>query len=182
MKIVSIDCGSKNMAVCVIETDVGGSITPESIVRLERIALHGGTISELVRSLKCELDARASHLSDVNVFVIEQQPASNIRMKVISHCIEMYAHQAHPSAVVSFSSTKAALDRVTLGLGGTVEKKLSYPARKKKSVQLATQLLTASPMAAVFGAQRKKDDCADALIHGVSWVLLMGGMLTGRHD
>jgi hypothetical protein len=165
------------MAICVIDTDGDGNVTPGSVSHIERIALQGSTISQLVKSLKGELDARSHHWGTATVFVIEQQPSSNIRMKVISHCIEMYIHATQPSAVVSFSSAKAALDRVTLSMGGIAVKKMPYQARKRKSVELATRLLMHSPMADAFTAQKKKDDCADALMHGVSWVLRSGGSL-----
>jgi hypothetical protein len=178
MKVVSVDCGSKNMAFCIIEADKGAPIAPSCVSHLERICLCGKTISDLVSALKCELHARQSLWENTDVFVVEQQPSSNIKMKVISHCLQMYWHATYPNAVVVFSSAKAALDRINSAEGRTkVKTKQTYATRKARSVAFATKFLSQSHMAEVLAAQDKKDDCADALMHGVAWVLRKGGRL-----
>jgi hypothetical protein len=177
VKIVSVDCGSKNMALCVINADNAGNLTRDSVMHLERVCLHGSSISDLVRTLKGKLEERSALWERTNFFVIEQQPASNIRMKVISHCLEMYWHTCNPAATITFSSARTALARVGTGMGVMLPAKLSYAARKKKSVELATTILRASPMSMVLAAEKKKDDCADALIHGVAWALRIGGSI-----
>jgi hypothetical protein len=177
MKIVSVDCGSKNMAICVINADNAGNVTRNSVGHLERVSLHGGTISDLVKALKKSLDDRSILWDHTNFFVIEQQPASNIRMKVISHCIEMYWRTSNPNATITFSSARSALARVSSGMGVVLPLKMTYIARKKKSVEFATSILHLSPMSEVLAMEMKKDDCADALIHGAAWALKMGGSI-----
>jgi hypothetical protein len=113
-----------------------------------------------------------------DAFIIEQQPASNIRMKVISHCMQMYWNKLNPQAMVSFSSAQSALDRVCCVESRPAKKaRMTYHVRKARSVQFATHFLGHSAMANVFKGQHKKDDCADALMHGVAWVLRNGGKI-----
>jgi hypothetical protein len=166
------------MAVCVIEATGAGAITSSCVSHLGRICLRGKTISDLVVALKCALQKLEHLWAETDVFVIEQQPSSNIRMKVISHCLEMYWHTTHPSAAVVFSSAKGALERINSAEGrAKVTKKQTYGARKARSVAFATTFLSQSPMAGILAAQEKKDDCADALMHGVAWMLRNGGRL-----
>jgi hypothetical protein len=178
MKVVSVDCGSKNMAVCVIEANGAGPITASWVTHLDRICLRGKTISDLVVALKCALQNLEHLWAETDVFVIEQQPSSNIRMKVISHCLEMYWHTMHPSAAVSFSPAKAALERINFAEGrAKITTKQTYGVRKARSVAFATTFLAESHMAGILAAQEKKDDCADALMHGVAWMLRSGRRL-----
>jgi hypothetical protein len=173
VKVVSVDCGSKNMGVCVMEVPCGGVVQGSCVTHLMQIALRGSTISDLVGSLKSALHEHAALWSGADIFIIEQQTSSNIRMKVISHCLQMYWHINHPQSTVQFSSAKGALDCICGSIGEAPTTK-TYHARKARSVAFATMFLAQSNAAHVLATLPKKDDCADALMHAVSWYVRSG--------
>ncbi len=97
-------------------------------------------------------------LCDPDVVAIELQPTKNNRMKMVSHLVYGFFIEHFPDASVKFVRAADKLKDVP-----RAEKK-TYTDRKKKSVELVSEMLTDDHDRAFFAASRKKDDLADVYL------------------
>lgn len=179
MIIVGLDVGLKNLAMCKIRRDSNNVI--EDILGWELIdCIDGGnakkiSIEDGCRAVIQTLDSMRSFFDDVEVFSIEAQPCgriatSNIKMKVISHCIQTWAMLRKPDMKVIFVNPKTKICREYCGElleleGGDSAVKKRY----KKHKQMATDACTAivekfEKWKEFFYQHKKKDDISDALL------------------
>lgn len=156
MKILSIDVGIKNLALCTFD-DVTCNILKWDVIALRPVR------DDLARAVKLGLDAYP--LECLDRVVIEQQPGRNRRMKTVENFIHMYFVCNHTAPVVSFHA-RAKLSGT--GLENRGNSAAQYRARKKASVLMCQQWLQCSAQNAcwlsIFDAKgTKKDDLADSL-------------------
>ena len=156
--LLSIDVGTKNMGVAVV--DRAGRSGP----RLVDFALpHCCTVKkptieracrDVFRALTEYLDKLAKLPVDVDECMIEAQPRKNCRTKVLSHCIQVLM-LGRGCSKVSFVSPKKKLK----------VKYKKYADRKKAAVAEATRVVALYPdLYLRFCALAKKDDVADAIL------------------
>ena len=143
---VAIDPGLHNLGLCCVADDA--SIVDWRVVDLCP-TVRNPPIDRIVRAATTFV-ASLQLEADTNVR-IEQQPAANVKMKVLCHVLQalLIARAANVS-IVSPKTYKTA--------GGT------YHRRKKDSVTRATTMVEGTPWAATFQEHAKKDDLADALL------------------
>ena len=162
--IVSIDCGSRNLAHCVYNKDTEVLIEWQVSVLCSTRA----PIAGLVKSAAAWVTALYTRNPSVHFVYIEQQPVANTRMKCLSHAIQaaLLAHTPHTR--VEFVGARAT--HGILGIGGTNR---SYTARKQAAVAWASRTIASKAKEDAtwreweifWAAQHKRDDLADSLAH-----------------
>lgn len=164
--ILSFDVGVKNLGYALIRSDgyVGDAYTVCIKQRVNRVLDTIRTMRELMASL----DLGELPLSTV---VVEKQLHRNPSMRVVQAIIQTYFGIVFPSTkVLEYSSRRK--------LSG--EKCDSYRGRKKRAVELCTEYLDAkqpqSNARERFGSLKKKDDAADALLQGMSYLRINEGL------
>jgi hypothetical protein len=163
MIILSFDIGIKNLAYCLTGHD--GNITHWDVVTLAPNAANASIQTccvGLVRELGKIEDLIVTN--DRVVVLIEQQTATNVRMKVLSHCIQVFFEKPprRHDYVVRFCATAVK----GLGSWGSGDR----AAIKKEAVRKAAELLVGAPeWAKVLAQARKKDDLADCYLQSVGF-------------
>lgn len=162
--IVSIDCGSRNLAHCVYDSD--NSILCEW--RVSVLCSTRAPIASLVKSAAAWATELYTRNPDIRFVYIEQQPVANTRMKCLSHAIQaaLLAHAPH----VHLEFVSARVTHGILGIGGNNR---SYAARKQAAVAWAARTIaskakedaTWGKWASFWATQHKRDDLADSLAH-----------------
>jgi hypothetical protein len=164
--VVSIDVGSRNLGLCVLElqlNDTNDTAKLLDLCVLQCTSVKRATIARACTDLFKALDSYGvggRGWGDVAVVLIERQPPRNTKTKVLSHCLQMYAMQR--GVRVEFCSAKLKLKSVGRS------SKYSYTDRKKKAVELASRYLIGTPFYTQFAGMRKKDDAADALLQALA--------------
>lgn len=171
--ILSVDVGAKNMVFCKVKSlscepcveimdwfflncDAGGSIPGD-------VQLLGRRLSALDTSVTCDVD----HV------LVECQTSKNIKMKVLSHCVQYHFENSVPACPVLFCSPHAKLKICDLETEGAKKFKNNYNRNKYCAVQKCTQVLQllvdhqgagAQQQKSFFDNSDKKDDLADSLL------------------
>lgn len=159
--ILSIDCGIKNLAMCLIDPlskrinqwDVSG-VPP----------MHAdGVFPCLVR----HLDAKPWVL-DATTVIIEKQPDRNRGMKAVENLLHTYFLVKDPGRSVVIWDARHKIPDVA-GAG-----KARYAQRKKASIERARKFIDASPTnkdwVPFFDKHKKKDDLADTVMQALSFI------------
>ena len=159
--ILSIDCGIKNLAMCLIDPtdrrihhwDVSG-VPP----------MHAdGVFPCLVR----HLNERPWVLESKTV-VIEKQPDRNRGMKAVENVLHTYFLTKDPSREVVIWDARHKIPDVA-GAG-----KARYAQRKKASIERARKFIEATQVnkewVPFFDSHKKKDDLADTVMQALSFV------------
>jgi hypothetical protein len=179
MRILSIDVGYRNLAICLLED--GRVVEWEVIdaIKENQGLPKRGNDPIIIGLVTKSLWARQEKLLSADIVVIEKQPSRARVMRVLEGAIVAFFHMcrlAVPTCKVakidSFSArVKFEEYEHRLELKG----KTKYAARKKASVELCTEYLKASGQESeLFQKVKKRDDLADALMQGV--------MYMNRHD
>ena len=153
--ILSIDCGIKNLAMCLIDPstkkihqwDVSG-VPPKHA---------DGIFPCLVRHLKEKpwtLEART--------VVIEKQPDRNRGMKGVENLLHTY-FLVHEKDVVIWDARHKVPDVAGAG-------KARYAQRKKTSIERARKFIEGTEWVPFFDSHRKKDDLADTVMQALSFI------------
>jgi hypothetical protein len=227
MKILSWDVGLRTLSYCIVEGCVAGDAVTVDVHAWDAVdvqvdadvpdgAQQTGTqrsgkrkkmetvsIEDGAKMLCDALHRRHASFDGVDVVIIEQQPAgghnrhSNVRMKVMSHVIQMYFYtrglHVPPAPAVTFvspSSKLVEMDRTAppSAAGGGGDEAAAAPTRKTisqqytrnkkfavaKAGELVQQLLPAdNTLRRMFEAAStaKKDDLADAFLLGYYYAL-----------
>lgn len=155
--ILSIDCGIKNLAMCLIDPvtrkihqwDVSG-VPPKHA---------DGIFTCMIR----HLDAKPWVL-DANTIVIEKQPDRNRGMKSIENLLHVYFLMKNKSVVIWDARHKIP---DVAGAG-----KALYAKRKKASVERARKFIEGSNSNWItfFDSHKKKDDLADTVMQALSFI------------
>lgn len=166
--ILSIDCGIKNLAMCLIdpknkkihEWDVSG-VPP----------LHADGIFQcMVRHLN-----EKPWILNATTVVIEKQPDKNRGMKGIENLLHTYFLVKEKDVVIWDARHKIP---DVAGAG-----KAKYTERKKASIERARKFIVAtetnSEWVSFFDAHKKKDDLADTVMQALSFIDKRPGKETG---
>lgn len=174
MKVLSVDPGRKNLALCVLET---------------RDAQPNGTEDTILFWLLVETPTQASGLRhaldtalgsvEYDQVVIERQPPRNPGMKRFEHLFEMYfTMQEKPVHIIDarkklvFASSTPFCKDVVIKERGKMT--LSYSRRKCLSVATVSEFLKHTESRhrfykLQFDQAKKKDDYADALLQAQAY-------------
>lgn len=166
MKVLSIDVGIKNLAVCIL--DVGPA---ESEIEYWNVLETTG-LKDLFEQLDVEvcLDG-ATHV------VIEKQPSFNPKMRGVASALETYflirgqLDSDAVSRVVSFSPKhKIALCAARIPTPA-VPKSKRYRMHKKIAIEeCADRISTSSTLTEFYSSHKKKDDLADSYLQGLAYI------------
>jgi len=160
MKVVSFDVGCKNLAYCVIEECAEG----KRIVHWEVVDLKNTSRDSICASVVSCMDARP-FLLEANAVVIEKQPAKNNSMRIIEALLNAYFVIKGVPKVVIYSA-KHKLGSVT------IKGKAGYRDRKRLGVNRCAEYVKcqSDSVQAQFHSSKKKDDLADCLLQGLSYM------------
>jgi Poxvirus A22 protein len=163
MQILSIDCGLKNMGVCLLHT--------ENNVNIELWKVFDISMTD-AKKLRTDLQ---THFGGAlfDVVAIEQQPCTNFKMTKLQHYLEMYFACTHPQAKITIVSPRSRLSHMQKQSWWPQGEDLpkTYRERKKASVK-ATELFLChhqnlSKSLEYFQSHAKKDDLSDAFLQAL---------------
>lgn len=197
-RLLAIDPGVVNLAYCVLEWDAATPPPSELSLTLAHEALQAGrlrvldwavlpllatgrtgAITAVLAGVVDFLLARADMIRGLGRVVIEQQMKAS--MKQVAACLYGGLRGLCPGIDVAMQSASLKLAFGDLaafapsdGATGAVAL-TTYSQRKRAAVAVAARLLEAMPpaTAATFRASKKKDDLADALLHGLAGCCLV---------
>ena len=153
--ILSIDCGIKNLALCLIDP-----LTKK---------IHGWEVSG-VPPLHADgvFQCMVRHLNErpwllgADTVIIEKQPDRNRGMKAIENLLHTY-FLIKEKTVVIWDARHKVPDVAGAG-------KARYAQRKKTSIERARKFIDGSELAPFFDKHKKKDDLADSLLQALSFI------------
>jgi hypothetical protein len=162
MAILSFDVGIKNLAYCLYEPET------HSILAWENFQVTDNKLgSDMPIILAGALDRRWPSFKDARAIIIEQQPGSNKRMKVMEAYLHMYF--VMKDMPVQLYHPRHKLEGVPGGGRG----KSNYYHRKKAAVQETLEFFKEHPqspeMMRVYNQAKKKDDVADCFLQALSY-------------
>ena len=159
--LLSIDCGIKNLAMCLIDSttkkihqwDVSG-VPP----------MHAdGIFPCLVRHLN-----EKPWILDATTVIIEKQPDRNRSMKAVENLLHTYFLVKDPGRSVIIWDARHKIPDVA-GAG-----KARYAQRKKTSIERARKFIAGDgpnkELVPFFDAHKKKDDLADTVMQALSFI------------
>lgn len=168
MKIVSIDIGIKNLAICVIDESL--KIYDWKVIDISSSSKKT-EISDLATNIYSGLDN--NDWSDINHVLIENQPVlKNPTMKTVQILVYGYFHSLKMRCVseldVRFISARSKLtvDNVVT----CTKYKTKYKNSKMSSVLTTFEYLKDHDMLCVFTDSKKKDDLADCFLQAVYFI------------
>lgn len=182
MKILSIDVGTKNLAVCHIDRATNTLLqwSVEQIGSGSSNNNKNNLAHDLLTAVYQTMDKLVNQtpLLEYDVALIEKQPTNRQMIRVESMlAMFLQCHRQHSKARVIVYSPAHKLKNVA-GADATKGKgKQKYSARKKLSVQAVCDWLAAHPqpgelgseLTSRFQAASKKDDYADSLMQALSF-------------
>jgi len=153
--ILSIDCGIKNLALCLIDP-----LTKK---------IHGWEVSG-VPPLHADgvFQCMVRHLNErpwllgADTVIIEKQPDRNRGMKAIENLLHTY-FLIKEKTVVIWDARHKVPDVAGAG-------KARYAQRKKTSIERARKFIDGSELVPFFDKHKKKDDLADSLLQALSFI------------
>jgi hypothetical protein len=153
--ILSIDCGIKNLALCLIDP-------------LTR-KIHGWEVSGVpplhadgvFRCMVRHLNERP-WLLGADTVIIEKQPDRNRGMKAIENLLHTY-FLVNEKSVVIWDARHKVPDVAGAG-------KARYAQRKKTGIERARKFIEGSEWVPFFDKHKKKDDLADSLLQALSFI------------
>lgn len=164
MKVLSIDPGTKNLALCI--ADFGPDKTEISkwwVTMIDGVGAKG-----LISTLKrLGLD-----VAEIDEVVIEKQPPRNTKMLILQTGLEMYFALRELPVHVQDARAKLNWAATTPWWPSQVPENWTYAARKKLSVQTAKAWLDATgddESRKTFAASNKKDDLADSFMQACAY-------------
>jgi hypothetical protein len=177
MRVVGIDVGAKNMALCSLELEpVRTNILAEVRDRLSDDCVKYWGVFEVIPARATTTKqmeiviawvTENQHLFSVATHVvIEQQMTA--RMKNICTCIYVCVRNINKDAVIVIQPASKKLMWSDIGsfvIGGDIK---SYYQRKKTAISIARELFCDCACASeTLATSKKKDDLADALLHAL---------------
>jgi len=158
--ILSIDCGIKNLAMCLIDPttrrinqwDVSG-IPPQHM---------DGVFPCMIKHLDTK-----PWILEASTVIIEKQPDKNRGMKAIENLLHAYFLVKNTAKEVVIWDARHKIPDVA-GAG-----KARYTQRKNASIERARKFIEAEPnkdWIPFFDAHKKKDDLADTVMQALSFI------------
>jgi hypothetical protein len=190
MKILSFDVGIINLAYCIFDSDNSKILqwgiidlkVPEFSAKIPS-GRNGGiakAANDIHVTLIRELD-KLPYMLEVNYVVIEKQPSSNPKMRIIGGCLQSYFYirgivDKPTITSIEFFSPKHKLKCYTgpeLVLESKVKSK--YAQTKKMGVLIAKAKLNefdeCMDFKELFEKSKKKDDLADCYLQAITFCL-----------
>lgn len=189
MRVISVDPGTKNLAVCVLDFDDDGAQEASApsqprVVMWTTTALDGpgasGVVSTVTRLFEA-VPAPAAGAGTTTEVVIEKQPPKNAKMRTLQNFMEMlWTLRGAGRVYVQDARAKLNWAATTRHWPSRDIPEWSYTVRKKLSVEVARSWLSdaASEWRDLFEASKKKDDLADALLQALAYVGMARRVLT----
>lgn len=163
-RILSIDVGIKNLALCLIEE------TTKHVVEWDVSGVPPQHADGLFKSLLHHLDARPWVLT-ASTILIEKQPGQNKTMKSVENLLHTYFLIKCPaSETIIYDARHKVPDVVGRG-------KVQYRKRKQASVDRCRLFLNEEPnrhWRETFVQSKKKDDLADTVMQALSYIDRVG--------
>jgi len=160
MKILSIDVGIRNLAMCLLD-DAGNLIEQWDVSGIPPQHEDG-----IYVSLRKHLDDRAWTLT-ADVTLIEKQPDRNKKMKSVENFLHAYFVIKNPRAETIIYDARHKIPDVA-GPG-----RAQYLKRKKTSIERCKEFIhtgdTNAHWIPVFNTSKKKDDLADTVMQALSY-------------
>lgn len=178
MIVVSIDVGSKHLAIVMLMLNEADEITVQSMKiysidnnKNKRQCTTGDSATALVELMYEQLDV----FKFADYVLIESQMGDNVKMKVLSHCMQsILSCMANENKIqlqkknIKFCSPTNKL-KVFKNLPLDESKLPNDPYRRKKKIAILHAqhaLQTDLPHLESFNSHAKQDDLADALLQG----------------
>jgi len=164
VRVLSIDPGKRNMALCVLE-----------VGQQADVIVHWAVIEVSTDDPRLLAEALTRELAGVQFdeVVVERQPAKNPSMRRVETWMAMYFAMARPDVECRsmHARTKLAFASRTPQWPPGGCDITTYAGRKQTAVRVAESVVKTQPepMRAIFAAAKKKDDLADALLQCMGW-------------
>lgn len=155
--ILSIDCGIKNLALCLIDTD-------KKIHKWEVDGIPMLHVDGIFPNMVKHLNARPWML-DATLILIEKQPDKNRSIKAIENLLHTY-FLVKGKDVVIWDARHKIPDCAGTG-------KAMYTKRKKISIERARKFIETGAnthLLSFFDKHKKKDDLADTVMQALSYI------------
>lgn len=181
MRVLSIDVGSKNLALCVLDCQ------PESrpAIREWVVTAVDGTGPAGVVATMARLGA-AEWLGEGDEVVIEKQPPKNSAMKELEHYLHMFFCMKGFGVHIQDARAKLNWGATTPHWPAGDIPEWTYGVRKRLSVAVMRGWLEAHGDEAsrqVFEASKKKDDLGDCFLQGAAyWFMVRKTMQSRRAE
>jgi hypothetical protein len=160
--ILSIDVGTKNLALCLLDEDAGNLVRHWDVDGIPPQHTDGVYVS-----LRKHLDARPWVLT-AKTILIEKQPERNKKMISVMHFLHAYFIIKCPDAETILYDARHKIPDVA-GPG-----KAQYNKRKKVSIERCEAFIRGGTVNAhwldTFIKSKKKDDLADTVMQALSFV------------
>jgi hypothetical protein len=158
MRVLSIDVGIRNLAMCLID------LSTKVIHQWEVDGVPPESSDGLFVSLRKHLDARPWVL-EAQTVLIEKQPDYNRKMQSVEHFLNAYFVIKCPSAQCVIYHAKHKVPDVS----GPGKKK--YTQRKNASIEMCLEFIeeTNKTWLPLFTKSKKKDDLADTVMQALSY-------------
>lgn len=169
MKIVSIDIGIKNLAICIIDDKL--EIYDWKIIDISSNEKKT-SIDVLANNIYIGLDTVSNNWTGIDNVLIENQPAlKNPTMKTVQVLVYGYFHSQKMKGVplsVQFISAKSKLN-VTDVIKCT-KYKSKYANNKMSSVLTTEHYLKDHVKCVFFDGNKKKDDLSDCFLQAIYFI------------
>jgi len=169
MRILTFDVGIKNLSFCLVDTDPFTIIQWKTVSTIDKdLACKKVGIEELTLATLVTLQTHFDDNSAIDLVLVENQPgAMNGLMKSISMVIYTYFNMMVLHGQVKQVRFISATNKLKCKLNTDKKAKLTYPLRKKKSVELCAQYLVqiAPDRVNWFNAIKKADDYSDTFLY-----------------
>jgi hypothetical protein len=163
MKVLSIDPGTKNLALCLVDFGADHSISKWWVTTIDGAGPRG-----LIATMKrLGLD-----VADIEEVVIEKQPPRNTKMLILQTALEMYFALRELPVHIQDARAKLNWAATTPWWPASIPENWTYAARKKISTQTARAWLDArgdDDSKNTFAASTKKDDLADSFLQACAY-------------
>lgn len=173
MRYLSIDVGSKNMVFCRVEnTDTRPFFR---ITHWLFVDCHGKTVTDIVAKFSIKVQTLDSSIFECDRVLIESQTARNVKMKVLSHCIQAVFIAKYGFEDIQFCSAHNKLKLCE----EVVPSKSNYRQNKVVAIRKCTELMEdykcygeeGDKFYDLFINCPKKDDLADSLLQALFYIL-----------
>jgi len=186
MRILAIDCGYKNLAFCLYDTELETKIIKWDVINLSEIDGRTNPDSTPEQIVSFFDSDKNSELLQCDTVIIEKQPPRNAKMRIIESILYTYFYirgkisDVSRIAKVATFSPKHKLAGI-IGIAG----KSCYATRKKKAISKVAELLGESSLTEwqkYYCEYKKRDDLADCYLMVIAYIQQQNENITTNND